>query len=173
MSEELLLQLFGVLGGAITAIVTIWKGSSIIISNLEKRNQKLTDELITAKTQALKETVDNLTTKLNKATEDLEELKLRADQLRLDLDAEKEARLAESKRAARAEYLEAQARRELEKKQIEADVLRSVLQVLSVSVPEDAIRINIVRSSEHQLTTEELTEAANQVAAQLGMKQSE
>lgn len=167
MSEQLLLELFGVLSAGILLLGTIWKGSSLIITNLENRTQRLTDELIVAKTKALQEKVDNLTTKLNKTTEDLAALKEQADQLRRDLDAEKAARLSESKRAARAEYLEANARRELEKAQIEVETLKSVLKMLSVTVPEGTVQINVVRSPEQQISTDELTETVKKVAEQI------
>lgn len=170
MSEEVALQLLILIGSIIGVIGAIWKGSTLLISNLEKRNQRLTDELITAKTQSLKEEVHNLTTKLNQATEQVNTLSnqvsdliKRADQLRLDLDAEKAARLAESKRAARAEYLEAAARKELEKKQVEVDTLRSILSMLSVSLPEGTVSVNVIRDGTQQSSTDDLTEAAEKV----------
>lgn len=177
MSEQLALQLIILLGGVVTLLVTVWKGSTLLISNLERRNQRLTDELITAKTSALRTEVDNLTTKLTLASEKVEnlttqvtELIKRADQLRADLDAEKAAREAETKRASRAEYLEANTRKELEKKQIEVNVLREILHVLSVTVPEGALTINIVRGEEQHVSTDEITDVAKKVADELNGK---
>lgn len=171
VSEQVALQLLVLIGSVIGLLTIIWRGSLLLISRLEKRADSLTDELIEAKTKALKEEVESLTTKLEQATEKVNtltaqvtELIKRADQLRADLDAEKDAREKESKRAARAEYLEAGARKELEKKQIEVNVLREILQMLSVSVPEGALTINIIRDASQQNSTDELTDVAKKVA---------
>lgn len=156
MSEEFLLQLLGVLAGGIG-----------LVTFVIRRNQRLVDELITTKTQILQEQVTELTEKLKKTTEDLENLIKRADQLRTDLDTEKTFREKETSRATRAEYLEAAARKELERKQIEVDTLKSVFRILNVTVPEGTVQVTIVRTPEQQVSTRELTESALKVVKEL------
>lgn len=167
MSETALLQLLTMIGAGIALITAMFKGSSFIITNLERRNQKLADELITAKTEAFSERISTLTIKLTKAEEDLAELKTRADKLREDLDYEKKAREAETKRATHAEYIAAAARKELERKQIEVDTLKSVLKMLDVSVPEGTVQITVVRTPLQESSTDELTDSAKKIVEDL------
>jgi hypothetical protein len=167
MSDQTVIQFILMIVAGITLIGTMWKGTIFLFANQEKRAQKLTDELITAKTVALMSKIELLTTKLDRAAADLASLKIMADQLRVDLDSEKTLRDKETTRATRAELLEMASRKELERRQIEVETLKSVLKMLAVSIPEGSVQINIIRTPEQRLTTDELTESAKKVVDEL------
>jgi hypothetical protein len=174
ISEELALQFLYLLGGIVslsTVFAGILKIGGLLVTNMDKRNQKLNEALIDAKTSALRNEVRALTATLGVEQGKITRLQLEAGELRAGLNAEKVLRHQETQRATASEERERKLRLELDEKDIIIETLKSLFASLNIVLPDSGINIVIGESvKKEKASTDDLTATAEGVISDLKNK---
>lgn len=169
LNEEILTQFVAVIAGALslgTAFFGFLRLGGFLITNMDKRNQRLSELLIEAKTSGLKSEVEALTIKLGQAEKDVTKLQDDAKRQGEMLQNEIAMRHQEAKRAVAAETREEALQKELNKLNIIIETLKSLFAQLNITVPEDGVTVVIGKQDEKTIT-DDVAAAAEQAIDEL------